>query len=99
MTCQHIGKDLVWEVAVPIPAAPEVTYKYAVVNEQLEVIKWESETHTISLPNGLEAGAIIDIFDQWQVLSKHFCNTQLLPATFTAHLCHLCSSCSSCAMS
>lgn len=86
MTCQHIGKDLVWEVAVPIPAAPEVTYKYAVVNEQLEVIKWESETHTISLPNGLEAGAIIDIFDQWQddshpakVLSRSAFSEVILP--------------------
>ena len=33
---------------------------------QVEVVKWESEMHTIALPDGLEAGAIIDIFDQWQ---------------------------------
>jgi 4-alpha-glucanotransferase len=67
MTCHHVGEELVWEVAVPIPAVPEFSYKYAVVDEQLEVVKWESETHTITLPDGLESGAIIDIFDQWQV--------------------------------
>lgn len=70
MTCHHVGEELVWEVAVPIPAVPELTYKYAVVDEQLEVAKWESETHTIALPEGLEAGAIIDIFDTWQARTR-----------------------------
>ena len=67
MTCHHVGEELVWEVVVPIPAVAEFSYKYAVVDEQLEVVKWESEVHTIPLPEGLEAGATIDIFDQWQV--------------------------------
>lgn len=55
---------------LPLHPLPAASYKYAVVDEQLEVIKWESETHTIALPDGLEAGAIIDIFDQWQACWK-----------------------------
>ena len=35
MTCHHVGEELVWEVAVPIPAVPEFSYKYAVVDEQV----------------------------------------------------------------
>lgn len=64
-TCHHSGKELIWEVIVPVPLVAEITYKYAVVNEALDVVKWENEEHTIKLPEGLEDGAIVDIHDEW----------------------------------
>lgn len=60
-----MGKDLAWEVIVPIPLVPEVTYRYAVVDESLNVVKWGNETFTVALPLGLEDGAIVDICDEW----------------------------------
>lgn len=64
-TCHHAGKELVWDVIVPIPLVPEITYRYAVVDDTLNLIKWEEVIHTISLPQGLEDGAIVDIHDEW----------------------------------
>lgn len=64
-TCHHSGKDLIWEVIVPIPLVPEITYRYAIVDESINLVKWENNTHTISLPEGLEDGSIIDIYDDW----------------------------------
>lgn len=66
-TCHHAGKDLVWEVIVPVPLVAEITYKYAVVNESTQVIKWENEEHTVTLPEGLEEGSIVEIHDEWMV--------------------------------
>lgn len=77
-TCHHAGKDLVWEVIVPIPLVPAVTYRYAVVDESLALVKWEENTHTIVLPQELEDGAVVDIHDEWMD---------------TSHPAHLLSSC------
>lgn len=60
-----MGKELAWEAVVPIPLVPEVTYRYAVVNEALEAVKWEHDSHTVALPSGLEDGAIVSIADEW----------------------------------
>lgn len=60
-----MGKDLVWEVIVPIPLVPEIVYRYAVVDESLKVIKWARQTQTLKLPQDLGDGSIIDIHDDW----------------------------------
>lgn len=54
-----------WEVVVPIPLVPEIAYRYAVVDEALNVIKWANETHCVNLPSSLEDGSIIEIYDEW----------------------------------
>jgi 4-alpha-glucanotransferase len=50
---------------VPIPLVPEITYRYAVVDDSMSVITSASNTHTLLLPQSLEDGSIIDIYDEW----------------------------------
>jgi hypothetical protein len=71
MSCHHAGKELVWEVIVPVPAAlPSFTYKYTVVDENLEAVKWSSHDITVALPANLEDGDLVEVWDEWQVSAR-----------------------------
>ena len=54
-----------WEVIVPIPLVPEITYRYAVVDDAMSIVKWGKNTFTLVLPQSLEDGSIVDICDEW----------------------------------
>ncbi len=60
-----MGDELVWEAFVPIPFVSSFTYKYAILNDKLEVVKWESHAHTVTLPERLEDGSVVQLLDVW----------------------------------
>ena len=42
MGCSFEGETLVWTVILSVPWTPAIEYKYAVVDEQVEVVRQES---------------------------------------------------------
>eukprot|EP00798_Chlamydomonas_sp_ICE-L_P028576 gene28576-31736_t len=70
MHCHHEKDVLVWECGVLIPWQPSVTYKYCVVRQAgedgISVDKWEVESRTIPLHDGLSNGDIILVADVWK---------------------------------
>jgi hypothetical protein len=38
-----------------------------VVDDGCETVAWESEAHTVILPDGLEDGAVVELHDEWMV--------------------------------
>lgn len=50
---------------MPIPLVPEITYRYAVVDDSMTVLKWAKHKHTLVLPQSLEDGSVIHVYDEW----------------------------------
>ncbi|GAQ80801.1 4-alpha-glucanotransferase [Klebsormidium nitens] len=67
MTPHHEGDVLVWQAFVSVPEAFEFEYRYCLVDEKLNVLKWEAlEKRKLAIPEGLADGAVVDILDNWQ---------------------------------
>lgn len=67
MTPHHEGEFLVWQALISVPDQFELDYKYALVDDRLNVIKWEAGgTRRLLLPEGLPDGAMVDVLDTWQ---------------------------------
>jgi 4-alpha-glucanotransferase len=68
MTPHHEGDVLVWQAFVSVPEAFDFEYRYCLVDEKLNVLKWEApEKRKLAIPEGLSDGAVVDILDNWQV--------------------------------
>lgn len=67
LTPHHEGEQLVWQANVSVPENFQLEYKYVLVDEKLNVLKWEAgESRKLQLPEGLPDGAVIDVLDSWQ---------------------------------
>ncbi|KAL2630387.1 hypothetical protein R1flu_015073 [Riccia fluitans] len=67
MTPQHEGDSLVWEVMIAVPDNFETQYKYCLVDDKLNLIKWEAGSRRfLSIPQAIEAEATVDVHDSWQ---------------------------------
>lgn len=74
MTPHHEGDVLVWQAFVSVPEAFDFEYRYCLVDEKLNVLKWEApEKRKLAIPEGLADGAVVDILDNWQVTLKLTC--------------------------
>ncbi|KAG6552731.1 hypothetical protein Mapa_005678 [Marchantia paleacea] len=68
MTPRHEGESLVWQALISVPDHFETHYKYCLVDDKFNVIKWESGSRRfLALPQGIEDGATVDVHDSWQV--------------------------------
>jgi hypothetical protein len=69
MLPRHEGDaQLIWEVGVSVPANFHSQYSYCMVDEHMNVLKWEAGARrSLELPEGLENGAVVEVHDQWQV--------------------------------
>lgn len=67
MECRHTGNILLWETSFRMSHTAPLTYQYAVVNEEDEVVKWSAEPVTIRLPDEVPEDAVIQITDVWEV--------------------------------
>lgn len=68
MTPHHEGEDLVWYAVVSVPDGFKMDYKYYIVDEQRNALKWEAlESRSLKLPKGLEDGLSVDVVDTWVV--------------------------------
>ncbi len=69
MLPRHEGDaQLIWEVGVSVPANLHSQYSYCMVDEHMNVLKWEAGARrSLELPEGLENGAVVEVHDQWQV--------------------------------
>lgn len=67
LSCKRHGDQLVWAGEVPVVRAPAFTYKYVVVGEDGAVEDEELRERSLELPPGLQAGAVVDVHDEWQV--------------------------------
>lgn len=68
MECLQSGGQLVWETELVVTPPDLLTYKYALVNsETLDLVRWEAEAHVLTFPDDLQADAIIQISDVWEV--------------------------------
>lgn len=55
------------QALISVPERFDFEYKYALVDEELNVIKWESGSkRRLVLPEGLADGAVVDVLDTWQ---------------------------------
>jgi hypothetical protein len=68
MLPRHEGDaQLIWEVGVSVPANFHSQYSYCMVDEHMNVLKWEAGARrSLELPEGLENGAVVEVHDQWQ---------------------------------
>ena len=86
MTPHHEGEHLVWQAQVSVPEGFKLDYRFGIVDEKLNIIKWESgEPRQLTLPVGPPDGAVIDVLDGWQVLRletkfPRFCDYNCWPA-------------------
>lgn len=70
MTPHHEGDLLLWQVLVTVPEHFETEYSYCLVDEKLNVLKWEAgNRRVLTLPEGLPSDATVEIHDLWQVCS------------------------------
>ena len=69
MTPHHEGEHLMWQAQVSVPEGFKLDYRFGIVDEKLNIIKWESgEPRHLALPAaGPPDGAVIDVLDGWQV--------------------------------
>lgn len=68
MTPHHEGDSLVWEAQISAADCFETRYKYCLVDESKNPIKWEAgEWRVFALPEGLPNGSTVDVHDSWQV--------------------------------
>lgn len=58
---------LVWQTSLRVAHPADLLYKYAVVDQALKVVKWESGSHTLHLPSNLVNDAIVTVTDVWEV--------------------------------
>ena len=68
MGCSFEGETLVWTVILSVPWTPAIEYKYAVVDEQVEVVRQESQPRRVTLPGGegVRAGGLVVLRDTWR---------------------------------
>ncbi|KAL3688287.1 hypothetical protein R1sor_014596 [Riccia sorocarpa] len=68
MTPVHEGDSLVWELLIAVPDNFETQYKYCLVDAgKLDLIKSEAGSRRfLTIPQGVEDEAIIDVHDSWQ---------------------------------
>lgn len=65
----HQDKELFWCGRVSVAAGFTCEYKYYVVDDNKNVLRWESgEKRKLVLPEGVQDGDIIEIRDWWQVI-------------------------------
>lgn len=67
LECSHVGSTLVWQTSLRVAHPADLLYKYAVVDARLNVVKWESGSHTLHLPADLVNDAIVTVTDVWEV--------------------------------
>jgi len=64
----HQDNELIWCGKVSVAAAFTCEYKYYVVDDNKNVLRWEAgENRKLVLPDGVQEGDIIEIRDWWQV--------------------------------
>ena len=64
--CYHCGSDLIWEALVIISPTDEITYRYAIIDEKNQVVKWGKHLNTLTLPKGSNQGPfLVEICDEW----------------------------------
>ncbi|KAL6774611.1 DPE2 [Auxenochlorella protothecoides x Auxenochlorella symbiontica] len=66
LECSHVGSTLVWQTSLRVAHPADLLYKYAVVDARLNVVKWESGSHTLHLPADLVNDAIVTVTDVWE---------------------------------
>ena len=90
MTPHHEGDLLLWQVLVSVPEHFESEYSYCLVDEKLNVLKWEAgNRRVLTLPEGLLSDATVEIHDLWQVCG--LLQPGVMPMEAFA-LCYFCSS-------
>ncbi|KAG2638907.1 hypothetical protein PVAP13_2NG623200 [Panicum virgatum] len=67
----HQDNELIWCGKVSVAAAFTCEYKYYVVDDNKNVLRWEAgENRKLVLPSGVQEGDIIEIRDWWQDASE-----------------------------
>lgn len=67
----HQDNELIWCGKVSVAAAFTCKYKYYVVDDNKNVLRWEAgENRKLVLPSGVQEGDIIEIRDWWQDASE-----------------------------
>jgi 4-alpha-glucanotransferase len=65
----HQDSELIWCGSVSVVAGFTSEYKYYVVDDKKNVLRWEAgEKRKLVLPEGVKEGDVIEIRDWWQVL-------------------------------
>lgn len=65
----HQGNELFWFGSVSVATGFTCEYKYYVVDDHRNVLRWEAgEKRKLVLPEGVQEGDVIEIRDWWQVL-------------------------------
>ena len=64
---KHKGNELLWCGQITVASGFRSEYKYYVVNDDRNVLRWEAgRKHEISLPDRIHEG-VIEIHDLWEV--------------------------------
>ncbi|XP_051149443.1 4-alpha-glucanotransferase DPE2 isoform X2 [Andrographis paniculata] len=63
----HQGDELIWSGSVTVPAGFSFVYNYYVVDDEKNVLRWESgKKRTMPLPKGIPNGQLVELHDLWQ---------------------------------
>ncbi|CAK9170449.1 unnamed protein product [Ilex paraguariensis] len=73
----HQGDELIWCGRIPVPAGFGCEYSYYVVDNERNVLRWESgKKRKMLLPDGVQDGGLMELHDLWQ-LTWMFCYDKL----------------------
>ncbi|OEL17021.1 4-alpha-glucanotransferase DPE2 [Dichanthelium oligosanthes] len=71
LTPVHQDNELIWCGSVSVAAGCSCEYKYYVVDDNKNVLRWEAgEKRKLVLPEGVQEGDVIEIRDWWQDASE-----------------------------
>ncbi|XP_039010895.1 4-alpha-glucanotransferase DPE2-like [Hibiscus syriacus] len=63
----HLGDELIWTGTIAVPVQFNCDYRYYVVDDARNVLRWEMENkRSLSLPPFCQEGQIVDLHDFWQ---------------------------------
>lgn len=65
----HQGDELIWTGTITVPCHFSCDYRYYVVDDAKNVLRWETgNKRNLSLPPLLQEGHTLELHDLWQVL-------------------------------
>ena len=65
----HQGDELLWTGTIAVPFQFSCEYRYYVVDDAKNVLRWEvGNSRNLSLPHLLQEGHTLELHDLWQVL-------------------------------
>lgn len=67
----HQGDELVWRGKITVAIGFQCEYKYYLVDDDRNVLRWEAgNKRKLTLPEGIRGGEVLEIHDLWQTASE-----------------------------